>query len=54
MSFAKWFNKNKNSEILREEYDEYVNEMICSCELKPLSFKQWCKECVDWEENFGE
>ena len=43
MSFAAWYNENKDSDDLREGYLAHKDEAKEFGE-KPLTYRQWCKE----------
>lgn len=39
-AFNTWWNENKNSESLRESYQNYRQDTLYTDE-KPMTFKQW-------------
>jgi hypothetical protein len=40
VAFEVWWNENKNSESLRDNYENYKLDVACT-DQKPLSFKRW-------------
>jgi hypothetical protein len=49
-TFNEWFEENKDSHILMEEYREYVNECYMDG-FSPVNFIKWCKSNYDFEYN---
>ena len=47
--FSIWYQENKESDDLNESYQEYRSEMEYSGD-KPLTFRQWCKEAYETEQ----
>ena len=45
-TFKEWYEENKNSEILRMEYEESVFDLP---KKERPSFKRWCKERYEFE-----
>jgi len=39
-AFEIWWNENKNSEYLRDGYQNYLQDIACTGD-KPMSFKKW-------------
>ena len=47
-TFNQWFDENKNSSELKNDYQEYVHDMkIYGVNEKPLPFNEWAKERFD-------
>jgi hypothetical protein len=49
-TFNEWFEENKNSDILKEEYREYVNDCFISG-FHPHPFEKWSKKQYNFEHN---